>query len=1305
MTSEDTETLRKMYDEVMVLREFCKGLQDELTKKQEMLVDTRDELHRWRAKAEINLRDIQRSFQHSEIFVLPHGGLWCADLNCAKGRTDGIVYRYHPCGLCGRRLGDPTLDFRNDSRATAPPTAWTIGDLADARARGEAITCDVAYLGDARVPDSEGFCCGCDVGKVVNGEASRGTSSCDLFSMSDTAHCLNFDELWYSVFEVAPPQIFYDITVRLQIPSAYVNGWRNVTYSETTMTLSHQQPTAAVSEGTLRAELVGDLATAVAPHRFESKYLAVPARPIGHERVDANEPMKNAMLLDRSLFDLSGRTCDKIGVSYTAFRYQPEGCHRPAGSCLFEQLDDYHNEDTVRVQSGQQPQNLVSGYCEGAMEWVTEGTSGMQFLLACPMTQRHTTLMRLEARAESAMFVTNVAPGRIIKAEAPAFEALSGSGEAELSIINTGAVLADFTLGLSVLFADAPQISQIQQFITIFPSFSGNTHDKTTISVAKVGSQKMEVLLEEDEEPKAEKMFLEQPHSTKDPLFTQRGRTGSEMPWEVTEEFFSSVQMELQDATSQQHKQIMNKLEQHDQKLSQILDAIKKPAATLGTSSYGNGSGSYGVQRATPPPVSRSTPPAAGLTSPMGPGRASPDMSPPIPRKHSGDSGRMTPTAPTATHPGTPGQFRPRIASLQNKLFSTNAQEEQQHREMAATRDGALQRRRFASARIGESSDQKEISCVTRMVLHPAFDVVFALVVVTNSAYIGVEVQYSMTNFSDAGKLVFDIIGAVYALLFTIELVLRIWGYGCRNFFCSQDWAWSLLDTFIVLSSLWEVTLFIMDAFSANASDAASISGVTGLKAFRIVRLTKLVKTVRLMRIFRFVLALRMLITSILHTLKSLFWALVLLLLIVYVFAVLFVQAVHDHRSEMGFSLSEEEISAYDRYFESLPTTMVTLFMSISNGVSWENAMFPLMKISPLWMLCFLFFVSFTYFAVLNDRALVVVVFVVFVVFALIVVVHVVLVGLVVERRCRPDSHIMSRVYVDDRSFASSRAWSVHERFHQWSWWSASVGLLENQAKAVAVASTPARRATLRRILPDVVANDVELLGSCSMVSRRGLLHKETARVDACMRVLTLLACARLSFERYLRACRQFAISKIAYGWIARAPPLYLCNQLWSRVHVGSRRIRAASVWLRAALFGGGMHLDVLFATQLVGVLGRLLMKRSLAWSTRGGSPVHALDAWLLSHGWSRVRNWVWEHALSSHTLDLSVASDPGALQHIIRDAWRAWCLKRHMSSSRRDAQLDCFGDHGYFRRIDWIATRKFAASGPEARAIRTWHI
>ena len=151
-------------------------------------------------------------------------------------------------------------------------------------------------------------------------------------------------------------------------------------------------------------------------------------------------------------------------------------------------------------------------------------------------------------------------------------------------------------------------------------------------------------------------------------------------------------------------------------------------------------------------------------------------------------------------------------------------------------------------------------------------------------------------------------------------------------------------------------------------------------------------------------------------------------------------------------------------------------------------------------------------------------------------------------------------------------------------------------------------------------------------------------------------------------------------------------------MHVGSRRIRSASVWLRAALFGGGMHLDVLFATQLVGILSRLSNRRVLTWSTRSGSPAQALHAWLLS----RTSDWKWTHDITRHSLDLTVAGEPGARQHSVRDAWRAWCLQRHMSSLRRDADLDCFDEHGCFHRIDWEATRTFASSGPEARAIST---
>ena len=53
-------------------------------------------------------------------------------------------------------------------------------------------------------------------------------------------------------------------------------------------------------------------------------------------------------------------------------------------------------------------------------------------------------------------------------------------------------------------------------------------------------------------------------------------------------------------------------------------------------------------------------------------------------------------------------------------------------------------------------------------------------------------------------------------------------------------------------------------------------------------------------------------------------------------------------------------------YFGSLADSMLSLFMSISGGVSWENVVTPLKAVSVAWVFLFLFYVSFTYFAVLN---------------------------------------------------------------------------------------------------------------------------------------------------------------------------------------------------------------------------------------------------------------------------------------------------------------------------------------------------
>ena len=80
----------------------------------------------------------------------------------------------------------------------------------------------------------------------------------------------------------------------------------------------------------------------------------------------------------------------------------------------------------------------------------------------------------------------------------------------------------------------------------------------------------------------------------------------------------------------------------------------------------------------------------------------------------------------------------------------------------------------------------------------------------------------------------------------------------------------------------------------------------------------------------------------------------------------LFTQAVNDFKNEYGALLNAE---AAERYFGSLHDSMLTLFMSLAGGVSWEQALPPLREVSAIWVICYVGYIAFTYFAVLNERA------------------------------------------------------------------------------------------------------------------------------------------------------------------------------------------------------------------------------------------------------------------------------------------------------------------------------------------------
>ena len=88
---------------------------------------------------------------------------------------------------------------------------------------------------------------------------------------------------------------------------------------------------------------------------------------------------------------------------------------------------------------------------------------------------------------------------------------------------------------------------------------------------------------------------------------------------------------------------------------------------------------------------------------------------------------------------------------------------------------------------------------------------------------------------------------------------------------------------------------------------------------------------------------------------KSLIWAMVLLILIVYIFGILFLQAMQD---QVEVEMSPEALEKAEKHFGSLWLSMLSLFMSIAGGVSWGELLLPLKAVSWVWVALFLFYIS-----------------------------------------------------------------------------------------------------------------------------------------------------------------------------------------------------------------------------------------------------------------------------------------------------------------------------------------------------------
>jgi len=149
-----------------------------------------------------------------------------------------------------------------------------------------------------------------------------------------------------------------------------------------------------------------------------------------------------------------------------------------------------------------------------------------------------------------------------------------------------------------------------------------------------------------------------------------------------------------------------------------------------------------------------------------------------------------------------------------------------------------------------------------------------------------------------------------------------------------------------------------------------SESASTG-RVLRVLRVIRIARAMRLGRVMRYARTFKQIAFALQSSLNTLFWAMVMIFLIMYCFAIALCQAATFHLVELDDEGMASPLPLYVvtllENFDNVPNSIYSLFMSMTGGISWGELCGPIIE-GPgfLYGLIFLFYISITFFGVLN---------------------------------------------------------------------------------------------------------------------------------------------------------------------------------------------------------------------------------------------------------------------------------------------------------------------------------------------------
>jgi len=184
--------------------------------------------------------------------------------------------------------------------------------------------------------------------------------------------------------------------------------------------------------------------------------------------------------------------------------------------------------------------------------------------------------------------------------------------------------------------------------------------------------------------------------------------------------------------------------------------------------------------------------------------------------------------------------------------------------------------------------------------------------IVLNAIWIGVDTDWNHAPALYYAAPVFQIMENVFCSFFTFEIVVRFCAFKIKRRAFAD--AWFLFDGTLVSLMVWET--WVVTSMLAMGMSDSGVTGDTGAASvFRLLRLLRLSRVLRIGRLLKEMPEFMMLAKGMVIGLRSVFSTLVLMVAIIYVFAIIFVQLLSDTPAAPGC-------------FENVPLAINCLFLN-----------------------------------------------------------------------------------------------------------------------------------------------------------------------------------------------------------------------------------------------------------------------------------------------------------------------------------------------------------------------------------------